>query len=257
MNNKVNSSYKIKSHSLEVKDVDASTRRVAMYLSAFNNIDSDSDVIRKGAFAKSLQERGVDSPSNRKIAFLRHHDWKWQIGKFVELKEDNYGLYAVGELGTSTLGDDALKDYQEGVIREHSIGFRYISDKIKFVEDKSMANGGFYDVSEVALWEGSAVTFGANEMTPVLEVGKSLESKDKIISDIMKDLNTIVKALSVNNRSDESYYNLEMQHKFLTSQLAEIAGMTIKATDIKQNIKEDVSEVLKSFDWNAVLTNLK
>jgi HK97 family phage prohead protease len=257
MNNKVNSSYKIKSHSLEVKDVDTSTRRVAMYLSAFNNIDSDDDVIRKGAFAKSLQERGVDSPSNRKIAFLRHHDWKWQIGKFVELKEDNYGLYAVGELGTSTLGDDALKDYQEGVIREHSIGFRYIADKIKFVEDKSMANGGFYDISEVALWEGSAVTFGANEMTPVLEVGKSLESKDKIISDIMKDLNTIVKALSVNNRSDESYYNLEMQHKFLTSQLAEIAGMAIKTNDVKQNIKEDVSEVLKSFDWNAVLTNLK
>lgn len=257
MNNKINSSYKIKSHSLEVKDVDTSTRRVAMYLSHFNNIDSDGDVIRKGAFAKSLQERGVDSPSNRKIAFLRHHDWKWQIGKFVELKEDDFGLYAVGELGTSTLGDDALKDYQEGVIREHSIGFRYVSDKMKWVDDTTLPNDGYWEIAEVALWEGSAVTFGANEMTPVLEVGKSLESKEKIISDITKELSVIVKALSVNNRSDESYYKLEMQHKFLTSQLAEIAGMTIQANDVKQNIKEDVTEVLKSFDWNAVLTKIK
>jgi len=69
MNNKVNSAYKIKSHSLQVKDVDASSRKVAMYLAHFNNIDSDNDMIVKGAFAKSLQERGVDSNSNRKLHF--------------------------------------------------------------------------------------------------------------------------------------------------------------------------------------------
>ena len=84
MNNKLNSTYKIKSHSLEIKDVDAKSRKVSMYLAHFGNIDSDQDMIVKGAFSKSLQERGVESTSNRKIAFLRHHDWKMQIGKFVE-----------------------------------------------------------------------------------------------------------------------------------------------------------------------------
>lgn len=254
MNNKLNSTYKIKSHSLEIKDVDAKSRKVAMYLAHFGNIDSDKDMIVKGAFSKSLQERGVDSSSNRKIAFLRHHDWKMQIGKFVELKEDENGLYAVGELGSSTMGNDALCDYQDGIIREHSIGFKYLADKIKWIEDETKDGGGYYLVSEVALWEGSAVTFGANEMTPVLEVGKS-EEKTKIITTITKEMDIIVKALGNGSRTDDSLYSLEMRHKFLTSQLSEIASMNIEAMDVKKIIEPTPEE--KSFDWSKVVTNIK
>jgi HK97 family phage prohead protease len=252
MNNKFNSAYKIKSQGLQIKDVDTSSRKVAMYLAHFGSIDSDNDMIVKGAFSKSLQERGIDSTSNRKIAFLRHHDWKMQIGKFVELKEDENGLYAVGELGTSTLGSDALCDYQDGIIREHSIGFKYMQDKLKWIEDASMPKGGFYLVSEVALWEGSAVTFGANEMTPVLEVGKS-ENKAEFITNITSEMETIVKALGNGSRTDESLYSLEMRHKFLSSQLSEIANMNVQASDVKQTL---ITE-LKSFDWNEVFNNLK
>lgn len=254
MNNKLNSTYKIKSHSLEIKDVDAKSRKVAMYLAHFGNIDSDKDMIVKGAFSKSLQERGVDSSSNRKIAFLRHHDWKMQIGKFVELKEDENGLYAVGELGSSTMGNDALCDYQDGIIREHSIGFKYLADKIKWIEDETKDGGGYYLVSEVALWEGSAVTFGANEMTPVLEVGKS-EEKTKIITTITKEMDIIVKALGNGSRTDDSLYSLEMRHKFLTSQLSEIASMNVEAMDVKKIIEPTPEE--KSFDWSKVVTNIK
>lgn len=253
MDNKFNSAYKIKSQGLKITDVDTSSRKVAMYLAHFGNIDSDNDMIVKGAFSKSLQERGVESASNRKIAFLRHHDWKMQIGKFVELKEDENGLYAIGELGNSTIGNDALCDYQDGIIREHSIGFRYITDKLKWIEDETKERGGYWLVSEVALWEGSAVTFGANEMTPVLEVGKSLGNKTEIITSITSEMETIVKALGNNNRTDESLYSLEMRHKFLSSQLGEIANMTVEATDVKQNL---ITE-LKSFNWNEVFNNLK
>jgi HK97 family phage prohead protease len=254
MNNKLNSTYKIKSQGLQIKDVDTKSRRVAMYLAHFGNIDSDQDMIVKGAFSKSLQERGVDSTSNRKIAFLRHHDWKMQIGKFVELKEDENGLYAVGELGTSTLGNDALCDYQDGIIREHSIGFRYMQDKLKWIEDETKDAGGYWLVSEVALWEGSDVTFGANEMTPVLEVGKS-EEKSLFVKNIADEMNTIIKALANGSRTDESLYGLEMRHKFLSSQLSEIATLNIEATDVKKIIEPTPEE--KSFDWSKVVTNIK
>jgi HK97 family phage prohead protease len=254
MNNKLNSTYKIKSQGLQIKDVDTKSRRVAMYLAHFGNIDSDQDMIVKGAFSKSLQERGIDSTSNRKIAFLRHHDWKMQIGKFVELKEDENGLYAVGELGTSTLGNDALCDYQDGIIREHSIGFRYMQDKLKWIEDETKDAGGYWLVSEVALWEGSAVTFGANEMTPVLEVGKS-EEKSLFVKNIADEMNTIIKALANGSRTDESLYGLEMRHKFLSSQLSEIATLNIEATDVKKIIEPTPEE--KSFDWSKVVTNIK
>ena len=254
MNNKLNSTYKIKSHSLEIKDVDAKSRKVAVYLSHFGNIDSDNDMVVKGAFTKSLQERGVNSSSNRKIAFLRYHNWEMPIGVWTELKEDDNGLYAVGELGKSDLGQRALCDYEDGVIREHSIGFRYIQDKLKWIEDETKDAGGYWLVSEVALWEGSAVTFGANEMTPVLEVGKS-EEKTKIITTITKEMDTIVKALGNGSRTDDSLYSLEMRHKFLTSQLSEIASMNIEAMDVKKIIEPTEEE--KSFDWSKVVTNIK
>jgi HK97 family phage prohead protease len=249
MNSKINNHYKIKSQSLEVKDVDTSSRKVSFYLSHFGNVDSDNDLLVKGCFKKSLQERGVDSSSNRKIAYLRYHNWEMPIGKFVELQEDDFGLYAVGELGNSTLGNDALLDYQDGIIREHSIGFRYIQDKIKWIEDLSIESKGYFMVSEVALWEGSAVTFGANEMTPVLEVAKS-EDKDDFFKKINDEINTICKSLVNGKGTDERLYSLEMRMKYLTSQLTEIAQLNI------DNPKAIVIEE-KGFDWNNVITKIK
>ena len=151
-----------------IKDMDNGKREVAVYLAKFDNIDSDYDVIKRGAFTKSLKEHGVNSESNRKIQFLRHHDWTKQIGKFIKLEEDENGLFAVGKLGTSSLGEDAWRDYEEGIIREHSIGFQYIPDKIKWVEDETIASKGYNVITEVKLYEGSAVTFGSNDLTNVI-----------------------------------------------------------------------------------------
>jgi len=249
MNSKVNNHYKIKSQGLEVKDVDTTSRKVSFYLSHFGNVDSDNDLLVKGCFKKSLQERGVDSASNRKIAFLRYHNWEMPIGKFLELQEDDFGLYAVGELGNSTMGNDALMDYQDGIIREHSIGFRYMQDKVKWIEDLSIESKGYFMVSEVALWEGSAVTFGANEMTPVLEIAKS-EDKDDFFKKINDEINTICKSLVNGKGTDERLYSLEMRMKYLTSQLTEIAQLNI------DNPKAIIIEE-KGFDWNNVITNIK
>jgi len=249
MNSKINNHYKIKSQGLEIKDIDSTSRKVSFYLSHFGNIDSDSDMLVEGCFWISLQERGVDSISNRKMEYLRYDNWEMPIGKFVELQEDDFGLYAVGELGNSTLGNDALLDYQDGIIREHSIGFRYIADKTKWVEDATMSNGGYFLVSEVALWEGSAVTFGANEMTPVLEVGKS-EDKENVLKKINDEINTICKSLINGKGTDERLYTMEMRLKYLTAQLSEIAQLNI------ENPKAIVIEE-KGFDWNNVIINIK
>lgn len=248
MNEKIINNYKIKAFNLPIKDISLEKREVAMYLSHFGNIDSDNDLLVKGCFKKSLQERGVESDTNRKIAFLRYHDWSKPIGKFTRLEEDDYGLFAVGKLSTSTDGNDALADYEEGVIREHSIGFRYIADKIKWIEDSTLDAGGYYLVSEVALWEGSAVTFGANELTPVLDVSKS-ENKIDIIQNISKELEIVHKSLVSGKGSDERLYNLEMKAKFLNAQLTELAMKGIEVNKINP-IKE------KSFDWAKVLNNL-
>jgi HK97 family phage prohead protease len=236
----------------EIKDIDSENRSVAIYLSKFDVIDSDFDMIKRGAFTKSIREHGVDSPSNRKIAFLRHHDWMQQIGKFTQLEEDNIGLFAVGYLGNSTAGNDAWNDYNDGIIREHSIGFRYISDKIKFIEDSSLENGGFYQINELQLWEGSAVTFGANDQTNVVEIMKS-EQKHEHIQRINERIETITKSLVNGKGSDDRLFEMEMQLKRLNSQLVSLAihePVLKHHSMINEPINNDVN-------WNDVIGKIK
>ena len=238
----------------EIKDLDSEHRRVAIYLSKFDVIDSDNDMIKRGAFTKSIKEHGVDSPSNRKIQFLRHHDWTKQIGKFVELGEDNIGLFAVGELGHSTIGNDAWNDYVDGIIREHSIGFRYVPDKIKWIEDSTSESGGYYMISEVMLWEGSAVTFGANEFTNVVDVIKS-GNKIEHISNISTEIDTLVKSLTNGNRSDDRCHEIEMRIKFLNAQLSSLATHEPVVKD-HSLIVDEPKTIETPFDWDSVVKSI-
>jgi HK97 family phage prohead protease len=237
--------------SFELKDLDQGKREVAFYLSKFDVMDADNDVIRKGAFTKSIQERGVDSTSNRKIAFLRHHDWTKQIGKFVNLEEDENGLFAVGQLGTSSIGEDAFRDYEEGIIREHSIGFKYVGDKMRFIEDPNIDGGGYYEIKELILWEGSAVTFGANEFTEVIDVMKS-EDKMNFAKKCSDEIDVLVKSLVNGKGTDERLFEIEMRIKYLNQKLTSLAN-------VEPIIKDHSIEVKSTpeFEWKQVLDNLQ
>lgn len=237
----------------EVTDMDNAGRRVKMYLAKFDNMDSDGDVIRRGAFAKSISERGASSTSNRKIAFLRHHDWQQPIGKFLELSEDNYGLLAVAEMGRSSIAEDAWKDYQDGIIREHSIGFQYIKDKMSFIEDESMPSKGYYEIRELMLYEGSAVTFGANPLTNVVSISKSQnkEVRGTFMDETNKSFNMTLKSLLERIEKHEETFELEMKLKFLYSQIAILASAESEFHSVKNEplIKE-------SMDWLNVISKI-
>jgi len=252
---KIINSYSIKTQDMGIfalKDLDEGSRKVSMYLSAFDKMDSDSDIIRRGAFKKSILERGPGSSSNRKIAFLRFHNWEKPIGKFLELREDEKGLYAVAQLSNSSDGMDALADYKDEIIREHSIGFRYIKDKIKFVEDMNLEAGGYYEINEVALFEGSAVTFGANEFTNVVDVAKS-EGVESIAQKIHDEINIIGKSLSSGKGTDERLHSLEMKLKFLNARFFDL----VKTEPFNKNALKSESVEKSPFDWNKVITNIK
>lgn len=234
----------------ELKDIDSEKKRVAMYLSTFGVIDSDNDMIQKGAFSKSIQERGVNATSNRKIAFLRHHNWEMPIGKFVELTEDEKGLFAVAEMGNSTIANDAWNDYKDGIIREHSIGFKYIADKIKWVEDETMASKGFYNITEVKLYEGSAVTFGANEFTNVVDVIKS-EQRVELAVKYANEIDVLTKALATGDGSDERLHQIEMKLKFLNGQMLLLAQT--EPQNVKHSEENQPTKTIETFDWSKVI----
>ena len=203
--------YKNTSCSLPILEVKADSESgiVEGYFSGFGNIDSDQDRILSGAFSKSIKEHGPDSSSNRKIAHLAYHDTTRPLGVLQELKEDQTGLYFRSKMGSHTEGQDFLKMYQEGIIREHSIGFNYIGDKIKQTTetDEEGREYSVWNISEVKLWEGSAVVFGANSETPNLSIVKSQEDINKHLEEINERMEVFIKALT-DDKLSQKYNNL-------------------------------------------------
>lgn len=203
--------FKTKSIELSVKDIDTSGRRVQVALSKFGNVDSDGEVITRGAFAKSIKERGAESQTNRKIKFLRYHDFEHEIGIWKSMEETHEHLIGIGDLGRSTKGNDAFLDYQDGIITEHSIGFISVPDKINVLES------GIVELNEVFLMEGSAVTFGANSETPVFNVS----GKDQYCQDYLDKLNSkmygLLNALKNGHGTDERLESIENQLRVIQS----------------------------------------
>ena len=200
--------YGVKTLSMKAEDVDVKSRKVKFYLATFDVKDMKGDVIRQGAFTKSLQEKGVNALGNRRIQHLRNHDWNQLVGKFVELYEDKKGLVGVSELGRSTKGNDTLLDYQDGLIREHSIGFKYLKGKVS--RENTTDFGRFNDVKELNLFEGSSVTFGANELTPVIDIDVKSENYETILDKIQSLTQTLGLAIK-GEGTDNRLENIELR----------------------------------------------
>jgi hypothetical protein len=234
--------FQTKNIGFEIKDIDTAGRRVKLALAKFNNVDSDGDIIIKGAFAKSIQERGPNSSSNRKIKFLRYHDFEHQIGMFKQLEETNDHLLAYADLGRSTKGNDAFLDYQDGIITEHSIGFQTINDKIELRGD------GTQILKEVILWEGSAVTFGANSETPLFTVskGNSIEYLDKLNA----KMNGLTNALKNGKGTDERLEEIEMNLRVCQTKYNDVIN------SLKTKEPKIITQEVKPNDHNDFYLNL-
>ena len=233
----------IKNCSIDVKMVDNSDRIVKGYFSSFGNVDSDGDIIAKGAFAKSIMEHGVGTQANRKIAHLLYHDVNRPIGNLITLKEDEVGLYFESQIGTHTDGEDALRMYKELIIKEHSIGFNIISDKTS-IDDNRIRT-----IKEVQLWEGSAVVFDANSLTPNLTQAKSQEDIDKIEDQIDERFEVFVKALRDGNYQEKYNHLWEVelrQLKELSKSLKAFEPSIETQDDKSDNDDSKLVELLKS-----------
>ena len=213
-----------------VKDVDAKSRIVSGYLSNFDNLDSDNDVIVKGSFAKSISER------KDKIFYLLQHNWDKPLGKFNVLQEDEKGLYFEGEIVNTSYGNDLIELYSSGIINEHSIGFNVIKS--------DMDSKGVRTIKEIKLWEGSAVTLGANSATPFL----GFKSELKFLQDKQSK---ILKALKDGTFTDDTFVMLEYALKQLMSDAYKLSSTQqeeeptiVTPTEIEP---QELSNIFKNF----------
>lgn len=180
-----NAIYSYKTLDFQLKEVDKASRKVRGYFSAFDKVDSYGDVVRKGAFAKTIMEQGPASTRPR-IKHLMNHDVNKPLGKIAELTEDEYGLLYSSEIGSHALGEDFLKMAESGLITEHSIGYSVV--KQNQLKDWKEAKDGdaIWELVELKLYEGSSLTgWGVNQFTPLLP--KAIKDTGKI-ADRIKSL---------------------------------------------------------------------
>ena len=87
------------------------------YASVFNGVDSYGDTISPGAYEKTLKNR------ERPVA-LRWNHYGPVIGKYMEVYEDEKGLYVRGELTKGhSVAEDAAALLRHGAISGLSIGY--------------------------------------------------------------------------------------------------------------------------------------
>lgn len=158
--------YKGLNRPLEVKDIDTRQGIVTGYFAAFDITDSDRDIIKRGAFARTIKENGPAS-KNPRIRHLLNHNPSEPLGDIQVLKEDDYGLYYESKVGTHNLGQDFLKMVESKLVREHSIGYSIVKRNQVGQWDDPKA-GAVYELTELKLYEGSSLTgWGANQFTPL------------------------------------------------------------------------------------------
>lgn len=150
---------------IEVKEVSNSGTLVG-YGSTFNEVDLGYDVIEPGAFAKSLDERGLPK-------MLWGHDFmEPPIGNWTKAEEDKRGLYLEGRLNLDMQkARDVHSALKNKSVDGLSVGFIPVEDEI--------AKSGVRFIKEAQLYEVSVVNFPMNESARVDAV-KTLISSGKI-----------------------------------------------------------------------------
>lgn len=92
--------------------------RFAGYAAVFGRPDRGGDVVRAGAFARSLK-RGAAS-----VPLLWQHDSGRPIGRIEYLREDKRGLRVIARLSEGRGGREAAALLREGSVRGLSFGYR-------------------------------------------------------------------------------------------------------------------------------------
>lgn len=206
----------------EVIDADEKMGIVKGYGSIFGNVDSDGDIINKGAYKKTIQENGS------RVKYLYQHDMDKPIGKMVHLEEDDKGLVFEAQVPKTRLGMDVIELMKAGVITENSVGILPIQ--------KGM-NGQYRELNEVKLFEVSAVTLAANDQAMIVDV-KGNNDPEKIY----KRFDNMAKLIRKGEISDELGYALEAEIYKLKSLYINATLPTMEVTE-PTVVKTDDNEI--------------
>jgi len=212
-------------------DQDLKQGVISGYFAMFGNKDLYGDIIEKGAFSKTVQERGPNG--KQLIKYLLDHDRTKAVAKIINLEEDSKGLRYEAKIGTHSLGVDFMKMIESGLINQHSFGFIIMKE---MYDSQMKANR----IKEVMMHEGSAIQFlGANPDTTMIELKSQL--------DAVQYLDKLEKFIKTTDCSDETIITLENRFKSL-SELLKPSLDTYSEKIAEEQFKQLKETLTKTFE---------
>jgi len=137
------------------------------YLSVFDVEDSYGDIVKQGAFKRTLKNQG-------KFPLLDQHNPDWLLGDFTG-EEDGKGLYIEGGLELEVQrAREKRALMRRGILTGLSIGFETVQEEWDKKKEVRL-------LKEIKLWEGSLVTFPANDLARIDAV-KTAQQFERIMS---------------------------------------------------------------------------
>lgn len=220
-----------KSIELELK-ASKNDNEIEGYASIFDTVDSHKDIVKPGAFKKTISE------NKSRIKLMRGHHIL--IGVPTHLEEDSKGLYFKGKISDTDTGRDTLTLIKDGVLTENSIGYK----AIKYAYEKDPNDKWGYDpfrlLQEVKLVEISVVTWGSNENAKLTGF-KSDEAFNKLITKMEKFYTSIKgdKGLLDNKEALNSFYiNIKSLLGEVEPDLSTRPNLIADVTDIKACVEQ-------------------
>jgi HK97 family phage prohead protease len=231
-----------------ILDITPETRTVKACWSRLGNVDLDGDIIVAEAFTKTIKERGPEG-KNMIWSLVDHKaDMAHTLGKPKELYIEGDMLVAVTDLIETECGEDAIKLYEAGLINQHSIGFTTLKSN---VDQKT----GVRTITELKLYEGSAVLWGANPETPTLGFKGELKENKETLS---LRLENLIKAFRGGTFTDDTFALMEIQIKQIQAALLELdivetitqPAEAVEPTEtvVEEKSNEEVLKAIKHFN---------
>ena len=192
------------------------------YITTYGNEDVVGDVIQQGALDDFIADFNAGEVMLR---MLFQHDRAAIIGQWTELRSDEFGVYAVGEIFTDvSLGADIATLIRRGVLNSFSIGFMFDENGFEMRRD----GGRLF--TEISLVETSVVDVPANPQARITNIKRDDNSLDlKKLEKLLRDAGlsrteskTAVSNIDANLRDAESKNEKQDLYSKLLSKLNEV-----------------------------------
>ena len=236
-----------KSYNDMILDIEPESRTVKACWSRIGNVDLDNDIIVAEAFTKTIKERGPKG-KNMIWSLVDHKaDMAHTLGKPKELYIEGDMLVAVTDLIETECGEDAIKLYEAGLINQHSIGFSTLKSDVN-------QKTGVRTITELKLYEGSAVLWGANPETPTLGFKSEFKETKENLSIRLENL---IKAFRGGTFTDDTFALMEIQIKqiqaeLLSLEITETITQPAEAVEptpvVEEKSDEEVLKAIKQFN---------